>query len=84
VAVDDGAEGSTSSSSSSSDCQRQTGLAVVSVFVVDSGRVETCFVSSVWLCEVRHFPGVAFSSHCTHSRLMLVKCRPIYANKNAL
>ena len=34
------------------------------MFVVDSGRIETCFVSSFWLCEFRHFPGLAFSSHC--------------------
>ena len=65
VAADDGAEGSASSSSTSSSEANWTGSSLsVLNFVVDSRRVETCFVSSFWLCEVRHFPGLAFSSHC--------------------
>ena len=46
VAADDGAEGSASSLSSSSEAN-WTGSSL-SVFVVDSGRVETCFVSSFY------------------------------------
>ena len=62
VAADDGVEGSASSSSSTSEANwNASSLSTSLLLTVD---VLKRAVSSLWLCEVRHFPGPAFSSPC--------------------